>query len=208
MNSIILLFLAISSLLASAALGVTLGYSDTFESTVASWKEVTSTASGGPTGDFLSVTSSGAPTGQGSRPAIRNESSSWTGDYDSITHIELDVMNANASAGPLNLRLVVFSGATRFTSTAGQVVSNDGSWNRLTFSLQEADLTLIQGTGSYDDTLSSVSRLMFRHDEGGPSAQGTAMVASIGFDNITAIPEPSGVVLLLFGLPLFCARRR
>lgn len=208
MKAVFLPLIAIALVLTPAALGVTLYYSDTFESSNASWVVNTTTTAGGPSGDFLAVTSSGAPTGQGSRPAIRNDSSNWTGDFASITRIDLDVMNATASAGPLNLRMVVFNNGNRFTSTVAQEVPNDGNWSNLTFSLEEAALTQVRGTSSYSDTLSSVTRLMFRHDAGGPSDRGTELEASFGFDNITAVPEPSGAVLLLLGTLLTVVRRR
>ena len=210
MKALIVTLLTMTSLICSPVLGVTLFQTDDFEGgSTEDWMLSTSLApggQGGPSDDFLSVSSTGG-FNQGSRPAIREEVD-WTGDFSGIQSIELDVVNQVSSSGPLNLRMVIFNGATKYTSGVGQAVPNDGSWNHYTFSLSEPNLTLVGGAATYATTITNVTRLMFRHDAGGPSGEGTALAATVGFDNITAVPEPSSALLGVLGLSALLIRRR
>lgn len=99
-------------------------------------------------------------------------------------------------SNPLEMRLVLFGPTTtdnRWTSTNAAIVPNDGIWRNYVFPVAEADLTFVPLTAStdtYGDMISSVLRVMLRHDEGEPSKKGTAIEATLGIDNVELIELP------------------
>jgi hypothetical protein len=148
---------------------------------------------GGPAGTddaFLQIQAGG------SNLATHNSLAAWTGDYAAVgaSTISVDLMNAAGSA-PLAMRLVLFGpGSTniRWTSTTAMSIPADGVWRNYSFSLAEADLTRVLGTGTYAGLMGNVFRAMFRHDPAPPSSGGTPVSATLGLDNIriAAAPEP------------------
>ena len=110
-------------------------------------------------------------------------------------------MSRNLGANALEIRLVLFGPGpgNRWTSTQSQILPGDGMWNTHSFSILEADLTQVAGDKSYSDLVNNLNRIMFRHDSGGPSAQGTPIAFTADpfyIDNVTAAPEPSTLGLL------------
>ena len=71
---------------------------------------------------------------------------------------------------------------------------------RTSFDVTEASLTSARGSKTYSEVLGDVTKFMIRHNAGDPSRFGTAQLATLGIDNVAAIPEPSTALLLLFGL--------
>ena len=74
--------------------------------------------------------------------------------------------------------------SNRWTSTAAQLVPGDGVWRNYSYSILEDDLTQVVSTGTYDDLVTGLDRIMLRHDEGEPSVQGTPVEPEIGAFNI------------------------
>jgi hypothetical protein len=116
-------------------------------------------------------------------------------------------------ASDLEIRLVLFGPGTgnRWTSTQSHILPGDGVWNTYIYSILEIDLTRVLGGSSYADLVGNLNRIMFRHDEGGPSAQGT----SVGFnadpfyiDNVTAVPIPASIWLFASGIAALAFRLR
>jgi hypothetical protein len=70
-----------------------------------------------------------------------------------------------------------------------QTLPVGGAWQKLTFSIKEADLTRVQGTQTYAALMLDVDRLMFRHQAGVPAPEGDPIAASAGLDNIKAIAQ-------------------
>lgn len=106
------------------------------------------------------------------------------------------------------LRLVLFGNdGTRWTSTIATEIVGDGLWNQYSFSILEADLTRVFGSGSYSSLTGDLNRIMFRHDPGSPSSGGSPLAGTMFFDNITAVPETSTGVFLLMGLATYLTRR-
>lgn len=146
----------------------------------------------------------------------------WAGDYvaEGITRVRFDVINAGPE--PVSLRVMVltagcaFGGTacTAWTSTDAEVMPAGSGWVTVEFSLAGADMTQVIGSDSLADTLANVERLLIRHDPGGPSAPGAGssvvVDAVVGFDNISALPEPATASALGAGglLVLGLARRR
>jgi hypothetical protein len=126
-----------------------------------------------------------------------------------VTAIDVDLFRP-AGTTDLEIRLVLIDPSTteRWTSTISAFVTGDGIWNRYRFSILEADLTHVGGTGSYADITADLGRLMFRYDPGTPSNGGTfGPSGTFGMDNVVAIPEPNTALLLLAGLGSLAVRR-
>lgn len=151
-------------------------------------------ATGGPAGDgdrFLSFAADGG-SGPGSRLAIYNSASDWIGSYADlgVTSVEVDMMNPATTPAAFAMRLVLFgpqSTNNRWTSKTAVSVPNDGVWRRVSFPINADDLTRVQGSSSFDSISNDVVRVMLRHDAQPPSAGGTAVVGSLGIDNVTLV---------------------
>jgi hypothetical protein len=57
----------------------------------------------------------------------------------------------------------------------------------------------VAGSATYEQMMADVVRVMIRHNEGQPSAQGTNIAGALGVDNVRLVPEPAGMRLLLGG---------
>ena len=191
------------------AAALSLGLISDFEDgTLQGWappKANTANVAGGPVGStrFLEV-SPGPP-----RLSAFNAGLGTTIDA-AVTDILID-MQRPAGQSALEMRMVLFGpgGGNRWTFTVAQVVPGDGVWRTYSCSVLQADLTQVQGAGTYTDLTNNFNRLMFRWDAGGPSPGGTPGASgTIGFDNITAVPEPGTGALLAMGLGLAGLLRR
>lgn len=160
-------------------------------------------ASGGPAGggdSFLQLTALGGA-GPGSR-LVAFFGTQWTGNYTAagITALQLDANNL----GPedLALRLSLSGSAGSAVSTVGVLLPAGSGWTRLTLPLLPASLT---GQNVLDDVTGL--RLFHATTDRFP---GQAVVATLGIDNVTAVPEPGAALLLCGGLVMLMAtvRRR
>ena len=219
------LWLAIGALGLGTCLAqaITLNQVDDFEDgTTMNWSgQVTFTnkSTGGPSGagdNYLELDSS-------FRLGTRNPSQ-WVGDYVSagVTAITMDLNNTGTNTVDLRLMLVDNGGNTggNFSTTNAVTLAGGSGWQEFTFSLTPIDMTHVGagtgmtgssgGSGILSDTLAAVDRLLLRHDPGGPSPPGTApsITATIGIDNITAVPEPASLVMATVGFLLVARRRR
>ncbi|MCW5941840.1 MAG: PEP-CTERM sorting domain-containing protein [Fimbriimonadaceae bacterium] len=192
---------------------ISLGKLDTFQDgTVMGWSggaAPTNIADGGPLGAgdrYLQITSDG---GSGAGGKLATYNFNWSGDYTAaqVTGVEVWIQNLSATE-TLEMRAVILSGATRWTSNSPLVLAPGSGWTQHTFSLLESDITRVLGSTSYTATMASVSRLMFRHDSGAPDAEGTAIAAQGGLDNIRAVPEPASMLALGAGVSALVLRRR
>ena len=151
-------------------------------------------ATGGPAGagdKFMLATASGVH-GPGGKLVVFN-AAQWLGNYTALglTSITMDVDNFGASA--LDLRLQLFSsGATAYTTTAVVLPAGSG-WQHVSFSLLPPALT-----GSAALVLGGVTELRLYH---GTSAA-VDVAATLGIDNIAAVPEPGRALSLGVGVGL------
>jgi hypothetical protein len=163
----------------------------------------TNVEDGGPGGagdSYLEMVSSGG-SGAGSRMVSFNRSQ-WASDDDylsaGITGLSIDLNNFSDLSLTVRVAYSDETGpsGTWYASSQGISLSAGSGWTPASFSLLEGDLTRVNGTGSYDDVFTSVSEVRILHSDS-PDFQGDAVAATLGVDNITAVPEPSTHALIL-----------
>ena len=208
---------------ATPAIGaVTLGQVEDFSAGVGGWSEGGPSPNppavivgGGPDAtDHLQNISSGGG-GAGSRLAMFNTSPLWTGDYTGIGGISLAARNSSAGTA-INLRLA-FDGPGGWWATDAVVLAADNTWMTVTFDLAETSLNYVSGgTGNYTDTFSGVTEFeifsacgaLFVGGGGTGIVRGDGIDATLGIDNITAVPEPSAMMIAALSSLLLMGRRR
>jgi len=206
--------------LPAPAAAIVLNQVDDFQSgTLQYWtggSAPTNQPNGGPGGAgdrFLRITSGGGPGNLGVFNAMQ-----WAGSYQAaaVGRVSFDLNNFGPD--PVSLRVMILTagceagatGCTAWTSTNATVLPAASGWVIAEFSLAESDLTLVRGSLSYGATMSSVERLLLRHDAGTPHPPGIASYvnAVVGIDNVTALPEPPGIPSLLASLLLLWSGRQ
>ena len=156
-------------------------------------------ADGGPsgTGDgYLQITSSGTG-GPGGR-LVAFSGPQWAGDYidAGVTAIGMHVNNLGAT--DLDLRLAFESASGNALSISAIQIAAGSGWTQVLFPVVPSALDGPVGV------LSSVTQFRLYHN---PDAvfRGTPIVAQLGVDNVTAVPEPETWVMLLAGLATVAA---
>jgi hypothetical protein len=210
------LFLRLSLLLAAAPLttnALTLGQIDDFEDgTTQNWGTGVGPASnisnGGPNGsgdNYLQYASFGG-FGANGRMIVFN-SSQWQGNFNSagITGIAMDLNNFSSRALSMRIAFFVNSGTGFVTTTPFSLGANSG-WQHVTFALTAANFTTIGSPGSFNALLSNFTGQLRILDSSSPSLLGDSVSATLGIDNVQAIPEPSTFLMVGVGfLLLFSA---
>jgi hypothetical protein len=199
--------------LAGPAAAITLGQVDDFQTDKGDWgpDSAVRQANGGPEGDgdsFFKYTSTGTG-GPENRASVRSDIDGvdWAGNYVSagVSAIAADVENRGDV--DLNLRLTIGNGTggnprtngTWYTTSVAVSVPVGADWANLKFDLTDAAMSLFQGTDSLSDVLAGVTQIRFISAES-LTNRGDSIAATMSFDNITAIPEPSTALLLGLGL--------
>lgn len=186
---------------------------------------MTNITDGGPVGvgdSYLEVTSDSSVNFGGSRLTFFNRLQ-WTGDYTAagITAIAMDLKNFSPTEA-LNIRLAINGGfgpnfnmtGGVFTSAASISLDSGSGWTRAVFSLLPGDLIPISGgvggntTGNnVQATLANVLELRLLNSAI-PHWSGLKVTATLGVDNIHAVPIPPTFVLFGSGLVVLLHRRR
>jgi hypothetical protein len=155
---------------------------------------------GGPAGandNFMRLTSTGVQ-GPGGRMAVLNVLGPWTGDYIAagIRAIEMDVNNMGNT--PLNLRLLIADPVpgppvNEAISAAAVLVPAGSGWTHVVFPVDVA--SLIAELGTVENALRNATELRIFNNVN-PASPGPNVAASLGVDNITAVPEPASLALV------------
>jgi hypothetical protein len=198
------------------ALGISANQVDDFQNgTVQNW-------SGGSAPANIAT---GGPAGTGDRYLRISSTSSflgvfnlvqWSGNYVTAAIDAVDMNLNNFGPNPVEIRIMLFtpgcdlgaSACTAWTSTLATPLAAGSGWVSASFSVKEADLTRVRGSGSYASSLANVERILIRHDNGAPTPPGTGPIvtATLGIDNV--LPEPSRPLGLLVGALLLAALSR
>lgn len=202
---------AITALAGSPAAAISLGQVDDFQGgTTSNWgggSFPTNIATGGPAGSgdrYLQISASSFHLGA-------NNQAQWAGDYTAAGVTGLRLSLNNMGPDPVALRISLFGpGNTTFTTTDEIVVAPGSGWITAQFAIDDTSLTRTLGTATLEATLAAVTRLLLRHDDDPISEPGLAnpVSATLGIDNITAVPEPASGLLLALGLIALATRRR
>lgn len=159
---------------------------------------------------YLQVSATGGG-GPGSKMAMFNDEARWTTDFNNpIFNLSVLFDDPNASINTLELRAVIFAGdGSRWTSTDAVMIGRSSDWQTASFEIAEPFMSRVAGSATFDTTIDTMTRVMFRHDAGGPSAGGTTTNAIVGFDNLYTSPLPEPAALSLLGIAgLGLLRRR
>ncbi|HEY0875142.1 MAG TPA: PEP-CTERM sorting domain-containing protein [Vicinamibacterales bacterium] len=213
---------------AASAAPITIGQIDTFEDgTTQGWQinllgmgtpplpVPANVPTGGPAGsgdNFLGMVSTGIPMTAGNRMTVLN-AAQWAGDYlaGGVTAISMDV--ANFGPTDVNLRLLFEDAmggppsnvAVSTNSILLPAFSGFGGWTNVIFPIHPGALTALNGsvTGALSNT--TILRIF---DSAALTFPGSPSIAAVGFDNITAVPEPATLLLLGTGVAFALRRRR
>jgi len=196
---------------------VTLGQSDSFStSDTLGWTmgfnqiippAVVST--GGPQGvsdGYLQIVSTGG--GSANSKLVMFNQIQWTGDFIAagVTRINLDMANFGTNA--LSMRVAIQDNfGSDFSSTIPVPLAADGHWHSASFDMSPSAFTQTQGSSTATHALSNVGDLRLL-SSANPSFFGDTIAATVGFDNITAVPEPGVGGVILAALAVGFRRRR
>ena len=167
-------------------------------------------ANGGPNGvgdNFMWLRSIGGQ-GAGSRLTVINPAQ-WSGNYTAagVAGITMDVNNLGATE--LHLRVlfekVGATGPTDIAMTSAVILPILGGWTNVSFSVAPGNLTALMGSAANAVSDATVIRIFHSADGTFPPEP---IVANVGVDNITAVPEPATIAATLTGLACLIRRRR
>jgi len=206
---------------------ISVGQVDDFEDgTIHGWKmgansitasHMTNIADGGRAGvgdNFLQVIADGTAVA-GGRLTFFNQAQ-WRGDYlgTGITSIAMDLNNFSSNEA-LNLRLAIEGGMSDpnnpgnfigglFATSASASLDSGSGWTHVVFSLTPGDLTPVSGRSGAtgNDVLAALANVLELRllNSANPDWTGLPAVATLGIDNIAAVPLPPAVLLFGSGL--------
>jgi hypothetical protein len=196
---------------------LTLGQIDNFQDgTTNGWHtgggtQPSNIANGGPTGSgdkYMQVISTGGG-GPDSKLVVLN-TSQWLGDYTDagITGITLEL--ANFGAQPLSMRLAFFiSKPVGYAATTPFSLPADSNWHQAFFPLTASAFTAVGSPGvSFNNMLTNFTGQLRILDSAAPAVEGDPIAATLGVDDITAVPEPSAFAMVVAALvAVVCLRR-
>ncbi|MEA2553376.1 MAG: hypothetical protein QOJ65_1552 [Fimbriimonadaceae bacterium] len=206
-----------------SAYGVVLGQIDTFEDgSTDGWvnsllgrggpNPPINVSTGGPGGtddNYMLLTSSGSP-GPGGKMVVINPAQ-WSGDYIGGGVTTLTMALNNFGDTELHLRILFEkvapgSGPTDVAgSTDAFVIAPHSGWVNATFDVTPGALTSL--LGSVDNALSDATVIRLYHNSAGPGFPPGDIAASLGVDNIRAVPEPGTLTAFLVGGAIMARRR-
>ncbi|GMV97799.1 MAG: hypothetical protein AMXMBFR83_21540 [Phycisphaerae bacterium] len=196
---------------------IALNQVDTFQNgTVMGWSEgaaspnpPTNVATGGPAGAgdrFLRNVSSGF--GSGGKMVMFNRGQ-WSGHYAAagVNRIEADMINLGSTTLYMRIALSDYDESNRYATDPAVVLSPGGGWKHVVFDLTEEGMTQVEGFGTLAGLLTGVSEMRILSSQF-PSWRGDDVAATLGVDNITALPEPASLLLAALGGAGSARRRR
>ena len=200
------LFTLVAALAATLQVhAVTVGQLDDFQDGSSdNWRTgsifINNIANGGPAGagDRYIQYSSAGGFGTDSRMVILNDSQ-WLGTYSAgVTGIAMDLNNLGAQS--LSIRLAFFvDSSDGYVSTTPFSLAAGSGWQHAKFNLNPTDFTVVGSPGDFNTLLSDFQGQLRILSSSSASLRGDAIAATLGVDNVQAIPEPGVLVLMALG---------
>jgi hypothetical protein len=160
-------------------------------------------AGGGPGGakdSFLQITANGSE-GPGGRLVGMN-ASQWAGNYTAAGVTGIRMSLRNLSNTDLRIRLYLEDPIpgppqNEAVTTHGVSLAAGSGWTSVLFPITSDDLTVLQGDAATLLSNTTVLRIFHNPDADFP---GVRIAGVLGVDNVSAVPEPSAIALMLAGL--------
>ncbi len=216
MKSLSLVFGLAVFLSAASAFGVVIGQNDTFQDGLDNWQGGVGgfavAPTGGPAGagdQYLQLSSGASPL----PPRMTGfNDSQWLGNFTAagVTAVAMDLLNSGTTS--LSMRVAIREGTGSSTtpgyaSTTPFILPPDGLWHHTVFNLNAASLTGFNSPQPLTVDLANVKDFRIL-DSAAPSGIGDMVTAQVGVDNVTAVPEPSALVLIVIAVPFVWRRTR
>lgn len=172
----------------------------------------TNVSTGGPGGiddNYMLVTSTGEQ-GPGGKLVVINPAQ-WSGNYLGAGVSSITMSLNNFGDTDLSLHLLFESvgdfGPTDVAATTdGFTLAAHSGWVTATFDITPSALTSLLGT--VDNALTDATVLRLYHNPTDAGFPPPNAVASLGVDNVQAVPEPGTMLATAAGLGLLARRRR
>jgi len=203
---------------AASTFAVTIGQVDTFQDGLDNWQGgvggFSVAPAGGPAGagdQYLQLSSGASPLPP--RMAGFNDSQ-WLGNFTAagVTEVTVDLLNSGATSLPMRVAIREAAGGSTtpgYASTTPFVLPPDGLWHHAVFELNAASLTGFNSPQPLSVDLANVKDFRILASAA-PSGVGDIVTAQVGVDNVTAVPEPSALLLIIIAAPfiwrLSCGR--
>jgi hypothetical protein len=163
-------------------------------------------STGGPEGandPWLEVISTGGA--KANSKMVTFNAQQWTGNYVTAGVTAITAEMADFGPSPLYMRTAIQDNfGSEYGSTTAFMLPPDSQWHLVTFDMTPQGQSLIQGGSSATQALSDVGVLRILSAQNAPLFMADTVQATLGIDDITAVPEPT----LLAGLSLAALLRR
>jgi len=201
---------------AASTFAVVIGQADTFQDGLDNWQ--------GGVGGF-SVAPTGGPAGAGDQyfelssgasplpPRLTGfNDSQWLGNFTAagVTEVAMDLLNSGTTSLPMRIAIREAAGGSStagYASTTPFSLPPDGLWHHAVFELDASSLTGFNSPQPLSVDLTNVKDLRIMASAA-PSGVGDIVTAQVGVDNVTALPEPSTLLLVVIAVPLTWRRVR
>ena len=166
---------------------------------------VSSGGAGGVADGYLEITNT-VPFKLGAR----NRDLDYTGNLsaDGVTGFRFSLKDVG-ERDPLEIHVGVGTAFGNFWLSADGFSPSQDAWTEYSVDLTDSSAWVrIIGNGTFADAVSNSDRLLFRHDVAPFRQEPSNIMADIGIDRITVVPEPSAWLILLIGGAWVASRRR
>ena len=215
MKSLSLVFGLAVFLSAASAFGVVIGQIDTFQDGLDNWQSGVGGFAVAPTGGPAGAGDQYRQLNSGASPLpprmVAFNDTQWLGNFTAagVTAVAVDLLNSGTS---LSMRVAIreaagSSTAPGYASTTPFILPPDGLWHHAVFNLNAASQTGFNSPQPLSVDLANVKDFRIL-DSAAPSGIGDMVTAQVGVDNVTAVPEPSALVLIVIAVPFVWRRTR